>query len=193
MPREEHVRCLNLEIGYQKSITKPLNFSVGGSQVTIIRGENACGKTTLIRTLLGDIKPISGSVLWKTDADSTSYLPQIAHYDSHFSYTAQEILDVYEVPPLYKEFISRNLLQKRWIDMSGGERKLLMFLSRLTTNLKTLILDEPFNHMDQSSIQKMIDILNMLISGPSKIAVILISHIEIDLGHQDFKMIELSS
>ena len=52
----------NLVIGYDKPLTKPINFRVERGNKIAIVGANGIGKTTLLKSLLGEIKPISGNV-----------------------------------------------------------------------------------------------------------------------------------
>lgn len=62
MPENIIFNASNLIIGYNKPLSKPLNLKMKRGQKIAITGANGIGKTTLIKTLLGLLKPINGEV-----------------------------------------------------------------------------------------------------------------------------------
>lgn len=61
-PGKYVIEAQNLVIGYDAPLTKPLNLSLERGHKVAIRGVNGLGKTTLLKTLLGKIQPVSGTV-----------------------------------------------------------------------------------------------------------------------------------
>ncbi len=61
-PSREVITAKNLVIGYDEPLTKPLNFTVERNQKIAIKGVKGLGKSTLLKTLLGIIKPVAGEV-----------------------------------------------------------------------------------------------------------------------------------
>ena len=52
-----------LSVGYSKIVSHDLSLAVEAGQVVVLLGPNGCGKTTLLKTLLGLLKPLSGKVM----------------------------------------------------------------------------------------------------------------------------------
>ncbi|MEG0156396.1 MAG: ABC-F family ATP-binding cassette domain-containing protein, partial [Anaerovoracaceae bacterium] len=57
------VECKDLVIGYDSPLTRPLNFSIERGSKLAITGTNGLGKSTLLKTMLGEIKPVSGNAV----------------------------------------------------------------------------------------------------------------------------------
>lgn len=184
--------CQSLSVGYQKSLASNLSFSLTTGKIALIRGSNGSGKTTFIKTILGDIESLGGEYKWGVEPNEISYLPQITNSNSNFSYNIEEILDLYEVDKKFREKISPLLLKKRWVDASGGEKQKVMLFTRISSETRVLILDEPFNHLDKESIQTLKELIQDLIQNKEKpLAIILVSHIEIDFLNNILEKVEL--
>ncbi len=183
--------CNNLEVGYQRPLGNKLSFSLEEGKIAFVKGSNGSGKTTFIKTILGQLKKISGDFQWDVREDAISYLPQITNSVSQFSYSISEILDIYEVEEQYISKLPDSLLNKRWIDTSGGEKQKVMLITRLSSKTKVLILDEPFNHLDKESIEILRSTLFDLIQGRDPIGIILVSHIEVDFPEEYLTKVKL--
>ena len=64
-PAREVIRVKDLVIGYDEPLTRTLNFSVERNQKIAIKGVNGLGKSTLLKTLLGHLKPVAGEFFVK--------------------------------------------------------------------------------------------------------------------------------
>ena len=182
--------CENLDIGQKSAIARGINMAISPGKIFFIRGKNGSGKSTLIKTMLKKIEPISGSINWNISNSSVSYLPQITNPDSSFSYTVKEILDLYEIENKYRKELPKGLESKKWINTSGGEKQKVMLLSRISKDTKMLILDEPFNHLDQESIESIKEMLINIVKNQD-LSIVLVSHLNIDLPPELVNSLEL--
>lgn len=61
----EIIKVNDLDVGYEKSVVlEGLNFSIPKGQITIMLGKSGCGKSTVLKTLIGLIPPISGEIFF---------------------------------------------------------------------------------------------------------------------------------
>ncbi|QOR67792.1 ABC-F type ribosomal protection protein [Cytobacillus suaedae] len=121
-----------------------------------IFGENGCGKTTLIKTILDQIA-LSKGELWKSDSLKIGYLSQdVDELDTQK--TALESLGIYDrdeisrVRTIFANIgLKEDKITKPISTLSLGERTRVKLVGRLLKNLDLLILDEPTNHLDLAS------------------------------------------
>lgn len=89
------IKCENLSLGYDgKAIVENLNFEIKDGDYLCIIGENGVGKSTLIKTLLKLIKPISGEVIYNENLVPTEigYLSQQQQLMKDFPASVFEIV-----------------------------------------------------------------------------------------------------
>lgn len=145
--------AVNLVIGYDKPLTKPINFTVErGSKIAVV-GANGIGKTTLLRSLLGEIKPISGNVNVGGN-QFVGYFEQELKEDN----TNTCIDDVWNEFPSLNQGEVRSLLAKCGLTtdqieskvyvLSGGEQAKVRLCKIMNKESNILVLDEPTNHID---------------------------------------------
>lgn len=145
----------NLSIGYNDvSLIENINLIISGGEKVVIKGFNGIGKTTLIKTLLKIIKPISGKfefsetikpvyyqqdILWENDLLTPLDIVK-KHYSNLNEREARSLLSKYG--------LSQKDIMQQITTLSGGEQAKVKFC--LLTNKQTnfLILDEPTNHLD---------------------------------------------
>ncbi|MDA8794056.1 hypothetical protein N9N67_12475, partial [Bacteriovoracaceae bacterium] len=90
------------------------------------------------------------------------------------------------------EHIPVSLRSLKISDCSGGQKQKVLMLTRLQTQGSVLILDEPFNHVDDSTILELIEFFIELISAETLKAIIVVSHIDIpEKFKQHFKVYQL--
>lgn len=143
----------DLVIGYDHPISKPLNLRMERGDRIAICGANGLGKTTLIRTILGELKPISGEI-HKGQNISTGYFVQEEFYDNKKT-VIEEIWDAF---PSWEQHEIRAALAKCGLMtdqieslikvLSGGEQAKVRLCKILNTPTNVLMLDEPTNHLD---------------------------------------------
>ena len=180
-----------IDIGYQEALQRGLSFDVSKGDILFVSGANGTGKTTLIKTLLGEVSILSGELKVK-DGLRTEYLPQLLQYDFPLSLTLDEILDIYEVPKRIKNFLSEDQRSLCWQDASGGQKQKTLILSRLSRNQDILFLDEPFNHVDKESSSQLMNFFQELIFEGFISSLVIISHvIPSELNHENIKGLKL--
>lgn len=143
----------DLVIGYEEALSRPLNLRMERGQRIAFVGANGLGKTTLLKSILGQIKPVSGSV------ELGDYL--------HIGYFEQEIKkantntcieEIWQDFPSFTQFEVRAALAKCGLTtqhieskvnvLSGGEQAKVRLCKLINKETNILILDEPTNHLD---------------------------------------------
>lgn len=143
----------DLVIGYKNPLTKPLNISMERGQKIALVGANGLGKTTLLKSLLGIIKPLRGEVQLG-DYQHIGYFEQEDRKDNRNT-CLEEMWN--EFPGLtqreVRSILARCGLTTKQINsqirvLSGGEAAKVRLCKILNNETNILILDEPTNHLD---------------------------------------------
>ena len=87
------MNCQGLALGYDSALVRDLNFTVGTGDYLCILGENGAGKSTLMKTILGLLTPLEGSVTLSggVRANEIGYLPQQTQAQRDFPATVWEV------------------------------------------------------------------------------------------------------
>lgn len=187
--------CDNVTLGYENRIVADnLNFCLNEGQYLCIVGENGTGKSTLIKTLLGLIKPIQGKVNVNT-GDKTNkgigYLPQQTEAQKDFPASVWEIvlsgvLNSGHKSPFYskqdKKEAKRNLeklgisdLRKRcYRELSGGQQQRVLLARALCATDNVLILDEPVTGLDPAATKDFYDEIKKL--NYEGVTIVMVTH-----------------
>lgn len=145
----------DLAIGYgEKVLARGINISLHRGGVLGVIGGNGTGKTTLLRTLLGEIRELDGRIAWGTKTNIGYYSQSLG--DLHDGNDV--ISELRRVAPLVesgelRSFLARFLffgedIEKKVRDLSGGEKGRLALAKLIYSQKNVLILDEPTNHLD---------------------------------------------
>jgi zinc transport system ATP-binding protein len=188
------LECNNLTIGYgSKVIQSGLNLKVEKGDYYFIVGENGTGKSTLMKTILGFTKPISGSVTFSPELprNAIGYLPQTNSSMRDFPATVREIVlsgrqGHLGWHPFYRKEDKQaaidnmqrldilSLQNKSFCELSGGQQQRVLLARALCAAQDMLLMDEPVKGFDPKITQLMYDDIAAL--NRSGMTVIMISH-----------------
>lgn len=158
-----HRQAVTLENVTQGFDDTPLFKRLGlqieaGERVAII-GPNGIGKTTLLRTLVGEMPPQSGEVKW-TDSADVGYFAQDHAEDfaddvTLFDWMGQWTQGGEQMVrgTLGRMLFSSDDIQKSVKVISGGEQGRMLFGKLILKKPNVLVMDEPTNHLDMESIE----------------------------------------
>jgi zinc transport system ATP-binding protein len=195
MQRKKIINLENISFSYNKEeFLKNINLSIYEDDFLGIIGPNGGGKTTLLKLILGLLKPKRGNIFVfentpKSSRESIGYLSQFKNIDFDFPITAFEIVMLSRVGKnLFKQYNKQdrkaaekalrslgiwNLKDKKLNELSGGEKQRVFVARALANNPKILLLDEPMSNLDihiQEGFYKLLKELN------KKIAIVIVDH-----------------
>lgn len=143
----------DLVIGYDHPLSKPLSLRMERGEKIALVGANGLGKSTLLKSLIGEIKPLSGK------AQLGDYL-YIGYFEQEFKEAKKNtcIEEVWEEFPGFTQYEVRAALAKCGLTtkhieskiyvLSGGEQAKVRLCKLINKETNFLILDEPTNHLD---------------------------------------------
>ncbi|MCQ2459747.1 MAG: ATP-binding cassette domain-containing protein [Ruminococcus sp.] len=146
------VECKDLILGYDEPLTRPVSLQIENGQKIAVKGVNGLGKSTLLKTLLKLIPPVSGTVEHdqfieigyfeqEEEADTKTALQTI--WDEYPSMTNAEVRAALAKCGLTTEHITSQMRV-----LSGGENAKVRLCRIMLKNVNLLVLDEPTNHLD---------------------------------------------
>ena len=143
----------DLVIGYDEPLSKPLDFSMERGEKIAVIGANGIGKTTFLKSILGLIPALSGSV------ELGDYL-SIGYFEQEMApgNTTTCIEEIWKEFPSYTQYEVRSALAKCGLTtkniesqvrvLSGGEQAKVRLCKLINRETNILLLDEPTNHLD---------------------------------------------
>jgi ATP-binding cassette subfamily F protein 3 len=152
---KEIIRAPNITVGYpEKPILKDVTVNIyRGDRVGIV-GPNGCGKSTLVKTLVGELPPLAGTVERGSSV-------RLGYFDQKLSSLSEERTAIEEIQSvrddLSPEVVRQYLAKFRFFGddpfrtvrgFSGGERSRLALAKMLLFPRNVLVMDEPTNHLD---------------------------------------------
>lgn len=142
----------DLVIGYDEPLTAPLNLLLERNKKVAIKGVNGLGKTTLLKTLLSMIPPVSGEV-------EVDPFVEVGFFEQEEASSTITALDYYwnEYPglnngevrsALAKCGLTTDHIESAMCVLSGGEQAKVRLCKIMNRECNVLVLDEPTNHLD---------------------------------------------
>jgi Cu-processing system ATP-binding protein len=172
---------------------KNVSATCNKGEVIALIGPNGCGKTTLIKSILGMVVPEEGDIWFDKKSikkdwlyrEHIGYMPQIGRYPENMSIAQvlDMLKDIRKSPnqvideDLYLNFKLGEILDKRMATLSGGTRQKVSAQLAFMFNPKVLILDEPTAGLDPLATE----ILKDKISKEKDKLILITSHILSDL------------
>ena len=183
----------NITFGYStRTVLHDVSFTIRKGEIVSLLGPNGCGKTTLLKVLLGLHHPKQGgavrfegrelsSINRKILARRIAYVPQF--HRASFAYRVLDVVLMGRMPhkPFFARFsrddlrLAREALEKLSIlhledrpytEISGGERQLALIARAMTQGAHTFIFDEPANGLDYGNqIRLLEELVNLSSEG----------------------------
>ena len=142
-----------LVIGYDEPLSVPLNVEMERGEKLVLTGANGIGKTTLLKSILGLIPVLGGSM------ELGDYL-EIGYFEQEMSQDIETtcLEELWQEFPAYSQYEARSALAKCGLTtkhiestvrvLSGGEQAKLRLCKLVNRQSNLLVLDEPTNHLD---------------------------------------------
>ncbi|WP_036303747.1 ABC-F family ATPase [Methylomicrobium agile] len=153
-----------LSKGYgAEPLFKDLNLMIAVGERVAVIGPNGIGKSTLLRTLVGDLEPDTGLVKWSENAE-------VGYYAQDHAEDFAEDLSLIEWMGQWRKegdddqtirgtlgrmLFSQDEIKKSVNVLSGGEQGLMLFGKLILQKNNIMVLDEPTNHLDMESIESL--------------------------------------
>lgn len=189
----------NLSAGYENQVVlENVSLDIFSNDFIGVIGPNGGGKTTLIKTILGLIKPISGEVKLLINKKNIGYLPQVNQIDKRFPITVFDVVrsgkantalfssfhknrqEKEKAESLLHEMGISQLRNKSIGELSGGQMQRVFLCRALMNEPELLVLDEPSTYVDNNFEGELYLKLKEL---NDRMAILLISH---DVGTISF-------
>ena len=191
------VKIKDLYAGYNhETVLFDIDLTIEKGDFIGLIGPNGGGKTTLLKVMLGLIKPQRGTVQVMGDSPERGrshigYVPQLAEYDATFPISVRDVVRMGRLSNqrLFKPYSKEDdvIVSERlaWVDMlehqdralrelSGGQRQRVYIARALTTDPKLLVLDEPTISVDIEASALIYDLLYRINQGG--VTVFLVTH-----------------
>ena len=195
MPAVPLLRFEHVDLGYgRRRVLSDLSFEIRRGDYLGIVGPNGVGKTTLLKALLGVLRPMSGRIVTGSDHPLRfGYVPQRQTVEEVVPLTVREIavtgcygrLGIFGRPEsLHWDLADRALREVGVVDLahriyrelSGGQKQRTLMARALAGEPDVLVLDEPTNDLDIAGEQAIMTLIDRL-QAERSITVVMVSHL----------------
>ena len=188
--------CKDVTLGYENNgVAKNLNFKIDQGDYLCVVGENGTGKSTLIKTLLGLIKPLNGEVIANVQGKNhkgVGYLPQQTQAQKDFPASVWEVVlsgvlnndhrcpfynkkDKAEAEKNMEKLNILDLKKRCYRELSGGQQQRVLLARALCATDSVLILDEPVTGLDPAASMEFYETIKDL-NKKENVTIIMVSH-----------------
>ena len=183
-----------------RPILKDINFEIHAGEILMILGANGCGKSTLMRTLVGDRKNFTGSIEIKgkslheySDLDMARNVAMVFQdHNAPFPFSAIDVVKMARAPylPIFGRPTKRDIqiaeealevvgmsdyAGEPYTNLSGGQRQMVLIARALAQQTDLILMDEPTSSLDYRNSAIVINTAAKLATEQGK-AVIMITH-----------------
>ena len=193
MDRDILLACRDASLGYEhRALLEHLTFIVRAGDYLCVVGENGSGKSTLMKSLLGLLPPLAGTIDCPAQrAGAIGYLPQQTSAQRDFPATVSEVVLSGCLNGSRGPFYSRadrnlanknmeklsvtDIARRSYRELSGGQQQRVLLARALCAAKELLLLDEPVTGLDPVVTAEFYCLIKKL-NRDSGIAVIMVSH-----------------
>ncbi|MBV9470858.1 MAG: metal ABC transporter ATP-binding protein [Abitibacteriaceae bacterium] len=191
-PQREILRFEHAVLGYGKRvILSDVNFTLFAGDYVAVVGSNGSGKTTFLRSLLGNVRALGGRISYQ-QPPHFGYVPQLQTLDEFFPLTIFEVVmmgrygrlgvvrrpggtDREKVMDSLREVGIEHLAHRLYRELSGGQKQRALIARALVGDPDVLVLDEHTSDLDIAA-EKAIMALIDRVHAEHHIAVVMVSH-----------------
>ena len=204
------LECKGLACGYaDRTVLSGIDLEISAGSITGVLGQNGCGKTTLLKTVVGEIKPLSGDLdicgtrykelSARQRAQKIAFVP--SEEQSQFPFLVREIVAMGRIPhseglfdndedkriteDAMKQAECADLADRPVTNISAGERQRVLIARALAQQAPLLLLDEPTSHLDPGHVVNFVRLVRQLAKSDLAILIALhdlnlVAHLAID-------------
>ena len=155
----------------ETKIFENLNLSLSNKKIVQIKGRNGSGKTTFLKVILNILEPNNGEIIWKgknikknifdfykqttfiMDNNTSTRELSVEDNINFWRGLSSSKLNNEEIFELLNKLNIEKYYKTKVMYLSSGERKKLELIRLILEQKKLWVLDEPFNHLDDLSIE----------------------------------------
>src|SRR6185436_5704419 len=192
-PGERLVSTDSLVVGHEgAAILPPLSMTIAAGELWAVIGPNGSGKSTFVRTALGLVEPVSGT-LQRRAGLRLAYVPQQSALDAIFPISVLDFVlmglqgpenvtllarraNAVRAAAALEEAGARALERRQLRDLSGGQRQRVLIARALATDADLVFLDEPTTALDATAEHEVLELTEQL-RAKRGAAVVMVTHL----------------